>query len=213
MTEKTREKMNAVFIEYGLNREDHVESYGTGETKFTLINRDGIMIIKSKLDIDIVYDLVHTNGKDEAVIKATTVYKRKNYQTFGEVNASNNTFAHPVNVAEKRAMNRIVLECVGLWESDFLGSDEFHGNPLAEKTPPKKPRKPAIRKLGEKVEDVIKTSKKATSINRDPVTKKFIKRTDAKKTPPKKKSGPPKFKTGKSIAKDLLAVKQIGSTR
>lgn len=212
MTENSRDKMNAVFIKYGLNKEDHIESYGAGETKFTLINRDGIMLIKNALDIEIDYELVHTNGKDEAVIKATTILKRKNYQTFGEVNPLNNTFAHPVNVAEKRAMSRIVLECVNLYEADFLGSDEFHGNPLAEKAIPKRKRKPPVRDLGaDKLEEVIAKSEKAT-----PAAKKKppVKKPAAKKV----EGGPAKFKapakrTGKEIAIDMLAVKHIGSTR
>lgn len=208
MTEKTKAKMNAVFMTFGLNKQDHVEKYGEGETMFTLINKDGIMLIKSQIDIDIELNLVHTNGTDEAVVKASTVYKRKIYQTFGEVNPANNTFGHPVNVAEKRAMSRLVLDCVGLYESDFLGSDEFHGNPLAEAAKPKRKRKTSIRSAGSAIDAVIKkTSKKIA-------TKKVTNKNQKLEKPEFKseeKKGPEK--SGKEIAKDMLSVKQVGSAR
>lgn len=127
MTKAQRAKLNKVFAQYGLNEKDHV-----AETNdFVIVNRSGILKIKGKMGISVLYDLVFTNGLDIATVKASTTFEEKTTQTFGEVSPKNCDFPHPVNIAEKRSLSRLVLELVGLYDAVFLGADEFNSNPLA----------------------------------------------------------------------------------
>ena len=143
MNDLQRAALNKVFKDYGLNKKLHVAQHD----EFTIINRNGIMHLKYKLGISIEYDLVHTNGINTAIVKASTLFDGSVIQTFGEVSPQNNGFPHPVNIAEKRSMSRLVLECVGLYDSEILGADEYYGNPLVNKgnTTPK----PATEKKDE----------------------------------------------------------------
>jgi len=127
MTKAQRAKLNKVFKLYNLNEKDHV-----AETNdFVIVNRAGILKIKTQMGLSVVYELVFTNGVDSAVIKASTTVAEITTETFGESSPKNNDWGHPVNVAEKRSLSRLVLEVVGLYDAVFLGADEFESNPLA----------------------------------------------------------------------------------
>jgi hypothetical protein len=152
MDNRQRKLLNKIFTQFEMDRNSHVAE----ENDFTIINRNGIMHLKYKMDLSIEYELVHTNGVNIAVIKASTLHNGMIKQTFGEVSPQNCDFGHPVNVAEKRAMSRLVLECAGLYDSEFLGEDEFHSNPIARnkpkkakpakaKQPPPKSKRPATK--------------------------------------------------------------------
>ena len=49
-----------------------------------------------------------------AVVKATAQYQGDKVETLGEVSPLNNTFAYPISVAEKRAVDRAILKVLGL---------------------------------------------------------------------------------------------------
>ncbi len=142
MTRAQRAQLNKVFDLYGLNDKDHVAE----TNEFVIINRSGILKIKSRMGISVLYDLVFTNGIDIATIKASTTLQEVTTQTFGEVSPKNCDFPHPVNVAEKRSLSRLVLELAGLHDAVFLGGDEFFSNPVA-RDPKNKPnyRKTSVR--------------------------------------------------------------------
>ena len=53
-------------------------------------------------------------NKSCAVVKATAQYQGDKIETLGEVSPLNNTFAYPISVAEKRAVDRAILKVLGL---------------------------------------------------------------------------------------------------
>ena len=53
-------------------------------------------------------------NKSCAVVKATAQYQGDKVETLGEVSPLNNTFAYPISVAEKRAVDRAILKVLGL---------------------------------------------------------------------------------------------------
>jgi len=60
-------------------------------------------------------DLIHCNlEKNCAVVKAIANYNAKSYFSFGEVSPDNNDFPYPVAVAEKRAVDRVILKALGI---------------------------------------------------------------------------------------------------
>lgn len=53
-------------------------------------------------------------SKSCAVVKATAQYQGEKVETLGEVSPLNNTFAYPISVAEKRAVDRAILKALGI---------------------------------------------------------------------------------------------------
>jgi len=53
-------------------------------------------------------------NKSCAVVKATAHYQGSVVETLGEVSPLNNTFAYPISVAEKRAVDRAILKALGI---------------------------------------------------------------------------------------------------
>ena len=52
--------------------------------------------------------------KSFAVVKAIANYMGDNFESFGEVSPLNNNFPYPVSIAEKRAVDRVVLKALGI---------------------------------------------------------------------------------------------------
>ena len=76
-------------------------------------------------------ELVHCNlEKDVAVVKATAVNKTKAFYSLGEVSPKNNEFDYPVAVAEKRAVDRVILKALGI-----------HGNVYSDQEMPNEKQK------------------------------------------------------------------------
>jgi len=116
-----QDNLNAIFKKYGLFKSEHIFKDGD----FTIINRQGIMTIKKKLNLNVQYKLLYTDGVTSAVVRAQCVHENQSYQTFGESNNKNNTFPYPVNIAEKRALSRLILEVCGLYYFKIKGEGEI----------------------------------------------------------------------------------------
>ncbi len=66
-------------------------------------------------NIETNIDLVHCNlEKDVAVVKAAALYNSKKYYSFGEVSPKNNDFPYVISIAEKRAVDRVILKALGI---------------------------------------------------------------------------------------------------
>jgi len=66
-------------------------------------------------NIETNIDLVNCNlEKDVAVVKAAALYNQKKFYSLGEVSPKNNQFDYPVAVAEKRAVDRVILKALGI---------------------------------------------------------------------------------------------------
>ena len=66
-------------------------------------------------NIETNIDLVNCNlEKDVAVVKAAALYNQKKFYSLGEVSPKNNQFDYPIAVAEKRAVDRVILKALGI---------------------------------------------------------------------------------------------------
>ena len=124
---------NKLYQECGLSPEDVFKS-----KHFTIITRSGIEKIQYKNNIEVVFEAVRSE-KDFASVKATgsrhlvTLSPAEPYkettttiQTFGSaceatVKGGN---AYYLEMAEKRALSRVVLKLMNLYEYDVLSEDE-----------------------------------------------------------------------------------------
>ena len=76
-------------------------------------------------NIETNIDLVHCNlEKEIAVVKASSFYQNKKYYSFGEVTPQNNKFEYPISVAEKRAVDRVILKALGI-HGNVYSSEEI----------------------------------------------------------------------------------------
>ena len=71
--------------------------------------------LAQQYNIETTIDLVNCNlDKDIAVVKAAALYNQKKFYSLGEVSPKNNQFDYPVAVAEKRAVDRVILKALGI---------------------------------------------------------------------------------------------------
>jgi hypothetical protein len=128
-----RQRLAALFIENGLEPEDVFVS-----NRFTIIARTGIEKIAAKREIEVEFEekrldpefvVIKAVGRmpirgEEGVVRWTRV------ETYGSASKANNRTAYPVEMAEKRALSRVVLKLAGLYSMDgVIGEDE---KPLEE---------------------------------------------------------------------------------
>ncbi len=104
---------------------------GLGTRK--LLTRQGIDYLQAHLGIVVTFETVLEWSDPEAgryVIKATGTMARKDgsphvISSFGETSKANNTNPYPVAMCEKRALSRVVLKLVGMYELGAVGEDEL----------------------------------------------------------------------------------------
>jgi len=111
---------NKLYQECGLSPEDVFKS-----KHFTIITRSGIEKIQYKNNIEVVFEAVRSE-KDFASVMAIGYMGEKHIETFGSaceatVKGGN---AYYLEMAEKRALSRVVLKLMNLYEYDVLSEDE-----------------------------------------------------------------------------------------
>ncbi len=119
------ERLNGLYKEYGLTKEDIYT-----HKHYTIITRSGIEKIETKTGIEVTYE-VQAMDKDFVSIKAIGVLGNRRMETFGSAikggsysEGSTNTW-YVSEMAEKRALSRIVLKMSGLYQlGDVYGQDE-----------------------------------------------------------------------------------------
>lgn len=115
------ERLNAMYQEYGLLKEDMFKEQKQG---WTIFRRQGIDKIQAKANIAIHYEVIVCQ-KDFIVIKAIAKYKNNEIETFGEADRNSNCRqTYPVAMAEKRAMSRAVLKLTGFYGLGHFSEDE-----------------------------------------------------------------------------------------
>ena len=100
---------------------------------FIIVTRQGIDYLQAHLGIVVTFETVLEWSDPEAgryVIKATGTMARKDgsphvISSFGETSKANNTNPYPVAMCEKRALSRVVLKLVGMYELGAMGEDEL----------------------------------------------------------------------------------------
>jgi len=96
-----------------------------------MITSDGIRRMIWVENIDISKHLMHLSPDGKIAVVQCTAYWQENdknrraYEALGECAPDNNQFSYPVNVAEKRAESRAVLNVLGLYADGWRGSEEI----------------------------------------------------------------------------------------
>ncbi len=121
---KPTEEFKALAERYGM-RGHHFHADRRG---FIIVTRAGIDYLQAKLDITVDFIPVYAwSDASEAryVVQADGFMDKRRVTSYGEVSAKNNTNPYPVAMAEKRALSRVVLKLVGMYELGVMGEDEL----------------------------------------------------------------------------------------
>lgn len=126
-----KEQLNTLFKKYELEKDDTFK-----HKHYHIITRSGIDKIQARAEININYETVKIE-KDFCVIKATGTRKDITIETFGSalyggkklindrwIDTGTTTSWYVTEIAEKRAMSRIVLKLCGFYELGVFGEDE-----------------------------------------------------------------------------------------
>ena len=115
-----REKLKEMYAKYELDADDVFK-----HQHFLIITRSGIEKIQAKENIKITYEVIKCET-NFAVVKAKT----EHLQTFGSAlkgatyKDGNTNSWYLMELAEKRAMSRMVLKTCNLYQLGVMGQDE-----------------------------------------------------------------------------------------
>jgi hypothetical protein len=119
-----KDKLAKLYKKYNLEADDFFK-----HQHYTIITRSGIEKIQGTEDIQINYEVIKCEP-NYAVFKAIAVHKSKKLETFasalkgkGYQDGNTNTW-YVAEMAEKRAMSRMVLKLTGFYELGVFGEDE-----------------------------------------------------------------------------------------
>ena len=114
------DKLKALYLKYDLTKDDVFK-----HQHYIIITRSGIDKIQGVAGIKIKYDVVKCET-NFCVVKART----EHLETFGsaikgaDFKSGNTNSWYVMEMAEKRAMSRIVLKTCGFYELGVFGEDE-----------------------------------------------------------------------------------------
>tara|TARA_B110000285_G_scaffold151759_1_gene169438 strand:- start:276 stop:662 length:387 start_codon:yes stop_codon:yes gene_type:complete len=115
---KKNEILNTLYKDNSLTKEDVYKD----KRGFTIITRSGIEQIQWNNKIEVNFEVIsHEIGN--VILKATSFQDGiKKCETFGSASKENCFQKFPVEIAEKRALARIIIKTMGL--TNTLGKDE-----------------------------------------------------------------------------------------
>jgi len=123
-----KEKLTELYHKYQLEK-DHFFTKEIGNKSFTIITREGIEKIEAKEKIKVKYESIKSEP-NFAVIQAFGELNDRKMETFGSAlkganykDGNTNTW-YVTEVAEKRALSRIVLKLTGFYALGIKGEDE-----------------------------------------------------------------------------------------
>ena len=115
---KKNEILNTLYKDNSLTKEDVYKD----KRGFTIITRSGIEQIQWNNKIEVVFDVI-SYEVGNIILKATSFQDGiKKCETFGSASKENCFQKFPVEIAEKRALARIIIKTMGL--TNTLGKDE-----------------------------------------------------------------------------------------
>lgn len=115
---KKSETFNKLYKENSLSKEDvHTNPQG-----WKILTRSGIEKIQYNNNIDVSFDII-SHELDNVVMKATAYMKNKKMESFGSATKENCRNTYKVEMAEKRALARVIIKIMGLTKT--LGEDEI----------------------------------------------------------------------------------------
>lgn len=118
------DKLKELYSTYSLSKDDFFK-----HQHYTIVTRQGIEKIQAIEGINIKYEVIECTP-NFAAVKATTSQNGKYIETFasavkGESYKDGNTQSwYVLEIAEKRALSRIVLRYIDLYKEGFFAEDE-----------------------------------------------------------------------------------------
>lgn len=119
MTEDQREQMKALAQECGLTKEDFFK-----HQHYTIITRQGIEKIAAKKGIQLNYTCIAASETYAAVKCNAHTEDLTGVETFGSASKLNSHNNYYLEMAEKRAKSRAVLQLTNLYSYGVFGEDE-----------------------------------------------------------------------------------------
>ena len=117
-TMKKNEILRALYKDNSLTKEDVY----TDKRGFTIITRSGIEQIQWNNKIDVKFEVI-SFALGNIIIKATSFQDgERKCETYGSASKENCFQKFPVEIAEKRALARVIIKTMGL--TNTLGKDE-----------------------------------------------------------------------------------------
>ena len=122
--ETKAEIMRRLFNQNGLTQDD-VFVMERGSKKIPIITRSGIEKIQAKQGIEITYEIELLDASAKTcIMRALANMGDSHIQTYGSATPDNNSNAHFVEMAEKRARGRAVLMLAGFYQEGYHSEDE-----------------------------------------------------------------------------------------
>lgn len=153
---ETNEILNKLYAECNLNKKEDIFTKKFKDkmgniTQMTIIKKSGIEKIISHKKIKITYDIICSKS-DFASVKAKGEYNGIYAETTGSAFSKNSTNNYYLEMAEKRAMARIVIKLTNLCFYNIIGEDELVDNPSNVTKPSTK----EIKELGKQLDKLAK---------------------------------------------------------
>jgi|TARA_Y100000289_G_scaffold11864_1_gene10997 hypothetical protein len=129
LTEEQKTEFRLLADECGLVKDDfHFHKH------YCIIKRKGIEKIQANYGITVTYDEVLTEpmffcvkATGRILMEYENTKQFVEMQTYGSACPKNCQTAYLPEMAEKRALSRVVLKLVGLYQHNILGEDELDG--------------------------------------------------------------------------------------
>lgn len=118
------DKLKELYQAYDLTKDDFFK-----HQHYTIITRQGIEKIQAVEGIQISYEVIECTP-NFAAVKAFTQRNGRKIETFASAvkgasyKDGNTNSWYVLEIAEKRALSRIVLRCVDLYKEGFFAEDE-----------------------------------------------------------------------------------------
>ena len=115
--------MNKIYKDNGLDKNDIF----TDPRNFTIITRSGIEKIQAKNEITVTFEVIKAE-LDNCIVKATSLIREGDewipkMETFGSATKGNCRNPFRMEIAEKRALARVIIKTMNYTET--LGEDEI----------------------------------------------------------------------------------------
>ena len=120
------EFLNQLVKDNDLDPKEDIFEMPLGGKKIAIITRTGIEKIQYNNGIEVKFDMV-VIGKEFAVVKATATIGDVSMETYGSAlygQGGNCRSNYVAEMAEKRALARVVLKAVGAYKFGVFGEDE-----------------------------------------------------------------------------------------
>ncbi len=119
-----QQEINRLYVAYDLSSEDIFK-----HRNYTIIKRAGIEKIQAQEQIEVSYEVIECTP-EYCAVKAKTKHGGKHFETFGSavkgpsMKDGNTISWYVLELAEKRAMGRLILRTIGWYKYNHFSEDE-----------------------------------------------------------------------------------------